>query len=92
MNAPAEKLAGDVRVLVSDIEELMKATAAQSGERLAAVRARVESALAEAKDTVVLRGRDAARATDRYVQENAWKAVGLGAGIALLVGILIGRR
>jgi ElaB/YqjD/DUF883 family membrane-anchored ribosome-binding protein len=92
MNAPAEKLAGDVRVLVSDIEELMKATAAQSGERLAAVRARVESALAEAKDTVVLRGRDAARATDRYVHENAWKAVGLGAGIALLVGILIGRR
>jgi ElaB/YqjD/DUF883 family membrane-anchored ribosome-binding protein len=92
MNAPAGKLAGDVRVLASDIEELMKATAAQSGERLAAVRARVESALAEAKDTVVLRSRDAARATDRYVHENAWKAVGLGAGIALLVGILIGRR
>jgi ElaB/YqjD/DUF883 family membrane-anchored ribosome-binding protein len=92
MNAPAEKLAGDVRVLVSDIEELMKATASQSGERLGAVRARVESALAEAKDTVVLRSRDAARATDRYVHENAWKAVGLGAGIALLVGILIGRR
>jgi ElaB/YqjD/DUF883 family membrane-anchored ribosome-binding protein len=92
MNAPAEKIAGDVKVLVSDVEELMKATAAQSGERIAAVRARVAAALADAKDTVVLRTREAARETDRYVHENAWKAVGVGTGLGLLIGLLIGRR
>ncbi|HET7597211.1 MAG TPA: DUF883 family protein [Burkholderiales bacterium] len=92
MNAPVEKVVGDVKVLATDVEELVKATAAQSGERLSQARARIQNALAGAKDIVVVRGAEAAHATDRYVHENAWKAVGLSAGIALLVGLLIGRR
>jgi ElaB/YqjD/DUF883 family membrane-anchored ribosome-binding protein len=92
MNAPTEKIKGDVRLLASDIEELMKATAAQSGERLAAVRARVTSALGEAKETVSVRGKEAARATDSYVRERPWQAIGVGAGLGLLIGLLIGRR
>lgn len=92
MNAPAEKLVGDVRVLVSDIEELLKATAAQSGERITAVRARLEGALADAKETMALRGRETARATDRYVHDNPWKAIGASAGFGLLIGLLIGRH
>jgi len=92
MNAPAEKLAADVKVLAADVEELVRATAAQSGERLAAARSRVQTALADAKDTVVLRGTEAAQAADRYVHDNAWTAVGVSAAIGLLVGILIGRR
>lgn len=92
MNAPAEKFAGDVRVLVSDIEELLKATAAQTGEKVTAARARLEGSLAEAKETVLLRGREAARVTDRYVHDNPWKAIGAAAGFGLLIGLLIGRR
>jgi ElaB/YqjD/DUF883 family membrane-anchored ribosome-binding protein len=92
MNAPVEKVVTDVKLLASDIEELVKATAAQSGDKLAETRARVQQALAGAKETVVVRGAEAARATDRYVHEHAWKAVGISAGIALLVGLLIGRR
>jgi len=92
MNAPVEKVVGDVNLLAADIEELVKATAAQSGEKIAEARARVQHALAGAKDTVVVRGAETARATDRYVHENAWKAVGIAAGGALLVGLLIGRR
>lgn len=92
MNAPVEKVVGDVKVLATDVEELVKATAAQSDERLNQARARIQNALGEAKDTVVVRGTEAVRATDRYVHENAWKAVGISAAIALLVGLLIGRR
>lgn len=92
MNAPAEKFVGDVRILATDVEELVKATAAQSGEKLAQARTRVQSALVNARDTVVLRGSEAAHAADQYVHQNAWKAVGISAGIALLVGLLIGRR
>lgn len=92
MNAPVEKLVGDVRVLATDVEELIKASAAQSGEKLAQARTRVQSALASAKDTVVLQSREAAQAADQYVHQNAWKAVGISAGLALLVGLLIGRR
>jgi hypothetical protein len=35
MNAPAEKFATDIKVLASDIEQLIKATTAQSASSLA---------------------------------------------------------
>lgn len=92
MNAPVERVVGDVKILAADVEELVKATATQSSEKIAEARVRVQQALATAKDTVVVRGAEAMRTTDRYVHENAWKAVGISAGIAFLVGLLIGRR
>ena len=96
MNAPTEKLAADIRILVSDVEELLKATASQTGERVVAARARLQSALIDAKETVAMNTRQAAQATDRYVHENPWKSVGItasvSAGIGLLAGLLIGRR
>lgn len=92
MNAPAEKLVGDVKVLVADVEELVRATAAQSGERIAAARARVQAALATAKDTVVVRTKATAEATDEYVHQNPWTSVGVSAGLGFLIGFLIGRR
>jgi ElaB/YqjD/DUF883 family membrane-anchored ribosome-binding protein len=92
MNAPVEKVVSDVRILTSDIEELVKAATAQSGDKIAMTRARVQAALANAKETVVVHGAEATQAADEYVHQNAWKAVGISAGLALLVGLLIGRR
>lgn len=92
MNAPAEKLVTDVKILAADVEELIRATAAQSGEKLAAARSRVQAALADARETLLVQGRNAAQVTDRYVRDNAWGAVGVSAGIGLIIGILIGRR
>ena len=92
MNAPAEKLVADVRILATDVEELVRATAAESGEKLTAARSRVQTALARAKDTVVVQGREAAATTDRYVRENSWTAVGVSGAIGFIVGLLVGRR
>ena len=92
MNAPVEKLATDVKILAADVEELIKATAAQSGEKLAAARSRVQTALVNARETVLVQGRNAAQLTDRYVKDHAWGAVGVSAGIGLIIGILVGRR
>ena len=36
--------------------------------------------------------KQAARSTDEYVHEHPWKAVGVAAGIGLIIGLLIGRR
>ena len=44
MNAPAEKLTQDVKVLATDLQELLKATASQTGDRISAARTRVEPA------------------------------------------------
>ena len=69
MNAPAEKLTRDIKVLVTDLQELLKATTSQSGEKIAAARVRLESALAQAQDTVTVQARNAAEATDHYVHQ-----------------------
>jgi ElaB/YqjD/DUF883 family membrane-anchored ribosome-binding protein len=36
--------------------------------------------------------KDAGRAADAYVQDNPWRAVGIAAGVGLVVGMLISRR
>lgn len=92
MNAPAERLVTDVKVLVTDVEDLLKATAAQSGDKIAATRARVEARLMQARDTVVEQTRQSAQVTDQYVRQHPWQATGIAAGVALLIGFILGRR
>jgi len=93
-----EKLMQDLRVVVADAEELLRATAGQAGEKVSAARERIQENLAAAKerlaaaqDAVVARTREAAKVTDEYVHENPWKAVGIAAGAGLIIGMLISR-
>ena len=44
-----EKLAGDLRNLVADAEELLKATASQAGEKIGVARQKIEQSLIEGK-------------------------------------------
>ena len=97
--ANKEKLISDVRVVISDAEELLRMTANQAGEGAVAVRGRIEAGLKKARadlvhlqDAAVVKAKAAGRATDDYVNENPWKSVGVAAGIGLVVGLLIGRR
>ena len=93
-----EKLMQDLRVVVSDAEELLRATAGQAGEKAAAARERIQESLVAAKarliaaeEAVVAKTKQAAKATDEYVHENPWKAVGIAAGVGLVIGMLISR-
>ena len=94
-----DKLIQDFRTVIADAEELLKATANQAGEKVAVARERIQDhlhtakiKLAEAEEVVIHRTKQAARATDEFVHDNPWKAVGIAAGIGLIVGLLIGRR
>lgn len=94
-----EKLMDDLRTVVADAEELLKATANQTGERIAAARTKAEESLkvakarlVEAQAAVVERTKAAAKVTDDYVQANPWKAVGIGTAVGLVLGLLIARR
>ncbi len=93
-----EKLMQDLRVVVADAEELLRATAGQAGEKVSAVRERIQENLDAAKERLAVaqehvaeKTRQAAMATDEYVHENPWKAVGIAAGVGLIVGMLISR-
>ncbi|HUK05764.1 MAG TPA: DUF883 family protein [Burkholderiales bacterium] len=94
-----DKLVADLKVVVADAEELLRATASQAGEKVAAARERIQASLAsakvkltEAERAALEKAKEAAKATDDYVHENPWRAVGIAAGVGLLLGLLIGRR
>lgn len=98
-NVTKEQLIADFKTVLLDAEALVKATANQGGEALASVRAKAEASLARAKAqmadaeaALLVRAKAAAKATDVYVHENPWKAVGISASLALLVGFIMGRR
>lgn len=97
--AHKDKLMADLRVVIADTEELLRITADQAGEGLSDARARIQARLAQAKaslsqlqETAVAKAKAAGHAADEYVHENPWKAIGVAAGIGLVVGLLIGRR
>ncbi len=94
-----DKLVADLREVASDAEELMNLTASQAGERIADVRARLgqclgtlRAQLSDLEADMLERGKEVARATDDYVHDNPWKSIGATAGVAFLLGLLIGRR
>lgn|SRR5262249_41817442 len=103
MNAQSDvttdKLVEDLKVVMRDAEALIKATSAQTGEKIQEVRARAEESLRQARtrltaieDEALQRAREVADATEEYVKENPWQAVGIAAGVGLLVGLLLSRR
>jgi len=94
-----DQLVGDMKAVLSDAEELLKATAGATGERISAIRARAEETLRSARakladldDAVIDQAKEAARSTDEYVRQHPWGAVGIAAVAGLVVGILISRR
>jgi ElaB/YqjD/DUF883 family membrane-anchored ribosome-binding protein len=94
-----EKLIADLRIVLADTEQLLKEVVGQSGEKLAALRPRIEENLRNARarleefeQAAAERARAAARATDTYVHEHPWKVAGFTALLGVAVGLLIGRR
>lgn len=94
-----EKLAQDLKIIGADVEELFKAFASGAADKAAVARDRLQDhlhnakvKLASAEDLVIQSSKQAARATDDFVHEHPWRAVGVGAGVGLIIGLLIGRR
>lgn len=97
--ANKEKLVSDLKVVISDTEELLRATAGAAGEKVGDLRERLSIRLRDAKERIVdlevalvEKSKAAARATDDFVHEEPWKAVGVAAAVGLALGVLIGRR
>ena len=97
--ATKDKLVTDLKVLIGDTEELLRATAGQAGEKIATARERIQASLAvykeklvDAEEAMMERTKEAARATDEYVHDHPWQAVGVAAGVGVLLGMLIARR
>ena len=93
-----EKLMQDLRMVVADAEELLRATASQAGEKVSAAREKIQLRLDAAKERLedaealmIEKTKAAAHATDEFVHDHPWRAVGIAAGVGLIVGMLISR-
>ena len=81
MNATTtEQLMAQLRAVAREAEELLQATADQTGERVEELRERAKDAL------------EAARGIDDQVRKNPWAAVAIAAGVGLLIGLLLSRK
>jgi ElaB/YqjD/DUF883 family membrane-anchored ribosome-binding protein len=97
--AQRDKLMADLRVVVADAEELLKLTAGEVSAASAELRLRLQDrllsakhGLAELQGTAAETARATVHAADDYVHEHPWRSVAIGAGVGLIVGLLIGRR
>ena len=98
-NTSTERLMADLQAVVRDTENLLKATARDASERAAKARAHAEESLhkararmSELEHDLAARTREAAQKTNAYVHDNPWEAIGVAAGVGLLIGGLVARR
>lgn len=89
----------DTKLLISDAQELVRLIAGQTSESVTDLRFRLEDKIASYKkdlarlqDAAFTRAREVGQATDDYVHDEPWKVIGMAAGVAFLVGVLVGRR
>ncbi|MCZ6755148.1 MAG: DUF883 family protein [Gemmatimonadetes bacterium] len=94
-----DKIIADLKALMADADALVRATAGQASEKVAAARTKAEETLKGARarlgdleGQVRACSREAAQSADKFVHEQPWKAVGIGAGLGIIVGMLLRRR
>ena len=90
-----QKLLQDLRQVVHDGEEVLRAGAGELGEKSVAARAKLSAALDSAKETArklqekTIAG---AKATDKVIREHPYQSIGIAFGLGLLIGVLVNRK
>lgn len=94
-----DKLISDMKVVMADADELLRATTSQAGDKVSELRGKIQNSLANARTSLadaqaaaVEKAKEVGHAADDYVHANPWRSVGIAAGVGLVIGLLISRR
>jgi ElaB/YqjD/DUF883 family membrane-anchored ribosome-binding protein len=94
-----DDIVSEFRDLASSLDELLAASGVESGDALAALKAKATDRVKQAKVAItkfernaVQAAKDVATKSDDYVHDNPWTSIAVGAGAGLILGLLIGRR
>jgi len=89
----------EVKNLIADVEDLLARIADLKDADVSRVRNKVLQAVGNAKESIAesadnlrRQAREAVTATDDFVHDSPWQAVGIAALVGALVGILVTRR
>jgi len=88
METPTSNMMDELRAVIENAEELLRATADQAGPKVQEARARAEESLRQARERILGAGQD----LDAQVRAHPWAAVGIAAGLGLIAGILLSRK
>lgn len=98
----AERFAADVRNLVTHADELLRMTSNHAGDSVTTARKSLNDArqrlgdkvsqmrdiVDRAQSTATTQSKRAVKATDSYVREHPWYALGIGLAIGAAIGLL----
>ncbi len=94
-----EQLLADTRVVLEDVDALLRQAANSTEQQAEELRERATEALrrarirmGEAQTVLDAKTREAVREADGWVHAHPWQAIAIGAGVSLLIGLLIARR
>ncbi len=89
----------DIKSVVGDADELLKEVANSTAAGVAVARTKMGAKFGEAKSrlddariTALTKAKGAAEATNVYVRDNPWKALGVATAAGLIIGVLLRRR
>jgi len=98
-NPKTNGISSEFKHFLSDIEELVAQATSLTGEDLSKAKRNLSTRISAAKHSLddlsgnlAQKARTGATATNNYVHEQPWAAIGAGAALGLLVGYLISRR
>jgi len=99
VSSGADKLIGEFKALMADAEALIQATEDHPNETISSIRNKALETLAGAKESLSgiegklsVKAKEVAEGADDFVHRNPWEAVGVAAGLGLLIGLFISRR
>jgi ElaB/YqjD/DUF883 family membrane-anchored ribosome-binding protein len=93
------KIADEFTAAMTEAQDMLQRAASETGDKARDLRSQVETKLLHAKlrlqeleGEAVDRAKNAARATDDYVHDHPWRAIGLAAVVGFVIGLLMNRR
>lgn len=94
-----DHLRAELKSLADTLEEVLSSSGEKSKEELGKIRNKAEQALKDSRarlsetgDVIARQTREAAAHADKYVRENPWTGVGIGAAVGVVLGVLLARR
>jgi ElaB/YqjD/DUF883 family membrane-anchored ribosome-binding protein len=93
-----EKLSADFKAVIGDVDELVRATSRQTGEKIADLRERLGKKIEDGRKALSEQGPLSARvnqaraSAEAYIREKRWAPLAIAAGIGAVLGFLLGRR
>ena len=95
----SDRLVRDLHAVAADMDELIESAAGSATEAIAKARVRLEASLETVKQNLKCprpgsaeEANTARRSREAYFSVDAWKAIGVAAGIGFLLGAMAGLK